>query len=115
MLWQRFEDLVHTALALKFPTADGWSILRQFQLPGGQRIDFLIYRKKPPVPEAVVVKCKDGESLHPIDIEQLIGHMKQCRARRGIIYIANNTEVPRPVKLTALTSGVELRRTWWRA
>ena len=100
---------------MKFPTTDGWSIFRQFPLPGGQRIDFLIYRKRLPVLEAIVVKCKDGEMLDAMDIEQVVGHMKRCRARKGIIYIANNTEVPGPVKLTVLTSGVELRRTWWRA
>jgi hypothetical protein len=61
-----------------------------------------------------VIDAKDKAILAPADIDQILHYKDKTKARRAMIYVAGDTEIPVSVKDLARTEGVELRRSFWR-
>lgn len=104
-----FELYVYRTIRQRFPQYEGWEILEQPTLDSGARPDFVVYRND----YAIVIDAKDKGALEPSDIDQLLEYAAELRARSGIVYIANDTEVPETVAEYANAKAVEIRRTQW--
>jgi predicted type IV restriction endonuclease len=104
-----FELYVYRTIRQRFPQADGWEILEQPTLDSGVRPDFVVYSTD----YVIVIDAKDKGALEPSDIDQLLEYAAELRAQSGIIYIANDTEVPETVADYAYAKVVEIRRTQW--
>jgi len=106
-----FEIYVHNTIRARFPENEGWEILEQPTLDSGARPDFVVYRTG----YTIVIDANDKGALEPSDIDQLLDYTAERGARSGIIYIANDTEIPETVAEYAKAKEVEIRRTqWWQ-
>jgi len=81
-------------------------------LSDSSRPDFIVSRKGR---VEAVIDAKDKVKLSMQDIYQIAHYGQLCEARRAIIYIANDTEIPRNVEAYAARLGVRIIRTQWRA
>lgn len=109
MIDAEFKIFVRNTLRVDFPENQGWKIHEHPMLNSGARPDFVVYG-----PDTFVIAVEDKAVLESRDIVQLLNYSTEVKARIGIIYIANDTEVPERVALHAKAKGVEIRRTqWW--
>lgn len=105
-----FEVYIYKAIRRNFPLKEGWEILEQATIKGNYKPDFLVGKRK----TYAVIDAKDKASLEPRDIDQILYYKEKTKAKKAIIYIANDTEVPQTVKDYADSEGVKIRRSLWR-
>jgi hypothetical protein len=92
---------------------EGWEILENKNIKVGRsfiRPDFVVKKRK----IYAVIDAKDKTFLEPRDIGKILDDKKKTKAKKAIIYIANDTEVPQTVKDYALDYAVKIQRTTWR-
>jgi hypothetical protein len=104
-----FELYVYRTIRARFPQCDSWEILEQPTLDSGVRPDFVVRRRA----YTIVIDAKDKGTLQLSDIDQLLEYAAELKAQSGIIYIANDTEVPDTVAEYANAKIVEITRTQW--
>ena len=95
----------------RFPPSQGWESETQKPLAGGYRVDFAACRAN----DRAVGDAKDKGSVTYDDVQKLIADAGIFRAKRLILIIAADTEVPDGVREYADASGIKIIRTRWRA
>lgn len=105
-----FEIHIYKTVRKNFLLRQGWEILEQPTIKDDYKPDFLVKKRK----IHAVIDAKDKTVLEPRDIDQILTYARKTKARRAIIYIANDTKVPQTVKDYADSAGVKIQRTLWR-
>jgi len=105
-----FEIYIYNTVKARFPQNEGWQVLKQPTLASGATPDFLVRGSE----SLVVVDAKDKEQLERSDIDSILGYVVELKARSGVIYTANDTEITDSVAEYAKANRIEVTRTqWW--
>jgi hypothetical protein len=105
-----FELYIYKTIRRNFPLWRNWDIHEQPTVKRGYRPDFVVRKRKP----HAVIDAKDKAVLELRDIDQILAYKNKLKAKKAIIYVANDTEVPQTVKEYAGKERVEVRRSLWR-
>jgi hypothetical protein len=108
-----FEIHLYPTIRKNFPLKEGWAILENKSIEVGKSFikpDFVVKKRK----IYAVIDAKDKAILEPRDIDKILDDKKKTKAKKAIIYIANDTEVPLTVEDYALGYAVKIQRTTWR-
>jgi hypothetical protein len=110
-----FELYIYNTIRKRYPAYEGWEINEQCPLLDGSKADFYVVQRNlnGKVVDGILIDAKDKAELRMTDIDQMIHYIAECRAERGIIYIANDTLVSSTVQERADQADVEIRRTQW--
>lgn len=111
--WGKFQKYVWENWWLRnFPPSKGWESESQKPLLDGEFvIDFAAWKGN----YRVVGDAKDKAVLTSDDVEKLIEDAGAFKARRLILIIAADTEIPESVQEYIDENNVEVVRTRWRA
>jgi len=108
-----FEIYLYPTIRKNFPLKEGWEILENKNIEAGKSFikpDFVVKKRK----IYAVIDAKDKAILERRDIDKILDDKKKTKAKKAIIYIANDTEVPLTVEDYALGYAVTIQRTMWR-
>jgi hypothetical protein len=94
----------------RFSPSRGWKGETQKPLAGGYRVDFAAWRAN----DRAVGDAKDKAAVTYDDVEKLIDDAGIFKARRLMLIVAADTEIPDGVDEYADENGVEIIRTRWR-
>lgn len=108
MLGIAFEFHVYDILKKEFPDFD---IIEQPKLPNGTIPDFIVESED----ELIIIDAKDKQRLTMADVDQMTDYMQELDADFGIMYVANDTDIPESVEQFAAKNAIEIIHTRWRS